>query len=112
MHFPEWQRNISISNISRLYRNELPFCLGSSRFCSHPIRFDAVLAPDRYDCPGRCQLLHDLVPIEIGGGQTFIPPNAPSLSLKKRRKLRRQCVISLSVADEDIGHRVDEFVWC
>src|SRR5262249_5937073 len=85
VHLAEWQRNVSISNIRRLYRDKLPIRLGSSSFCSHPIRFDTALGPDRYNCPGRCQLLHDLVSVKISGSQAFVPPNSPALSFKKGR---------------------------
>jgi hypothetical protein len=60
------ERNVGVSHIKRLYRNELAFRLGTSSFCSDPIRFDTVLSPDRYDCPRRYQLLHNFVPVEIG----------------------------------------------
>src|SRR5262249_36765166 len=70
----------------------------------HPIRFNAVLSPNRYNCSGCCQLLHDLVSVEISNSQTFILPNAPSLSFKKSRYLQRQWVVRFRVADEDICH--------
>jgi hypothetical protein len=65
VHFTERQRNVTVSNVRRLHRNELPVLLGCSSFRPYPIRLDAVRGPDRNDCPGCCQLFHDLISLEI-----------------------------------------------